>query len=36
MYCGENNSKRAKINHRLYLLQEVEAKYFLEIKEQEG
>ena len=36
MYSNENNSKKAKIDHYLYLCQEVKAKYFLEIKSQEG
>ena len=31
MYCSENISKGSKINHYLYLLQEVKAKYFLKI-----
>ena len=29
MYSNENNFKKAKIDHYLYLLQEVKAKYFL-------
>ena len=32
MYSNENNSKGAKINHRSYLLQQIKAKYFFEIK----
>ena len=31
MYCNENNSKKAKNDHRLYLLKETSEKYFLEI-----
>ena len=31
MYSSENNSKSAKINHRLYLLQQIKAKYFLKL-----
>ena len=30
MYSSENNSKNAKINYHLYLLQEMKAKYFLQ------
>ena len=29
MYCNESNSKKAKINHYLYLLQEIKTKRFL-------
>ena len=36
MYCSENISKGNKINNYLYLLQEVKAKYFLELNVQEG
>ena len=36
MYCSENISKGDKINHYLDLLQEVKAKYFLELNGQEG
>ena len=31
MYSSENNSKSAKIDHRLYLLQQIKAKYFLKL-----
>ena len=37
MYIKDNISKGSKIDHRLYLLQEVKAKYFLKLKnDQEG
>ena len=36
MYCSENISKGDKIDHYQYLLQEVKAKYFLELNVQEG
>ena len=37
MYSSENNSKSAKIDHRLYLLQQIKAKYFLKLNnDQEG
>ena len=36
MYSTENNSKNDKIDHYLYLLQEVKAKCFLEINVHEG
>ena len=36
MYCKENNSKKAKIDHHLYLLQEIKAKYSLKLNDQEG
>ena len=37
MYCSENISKCDKINHYLYLLQEVKAKYFLKLNiDQQG
>ena len=36
MYSNENNSKKAKIDHYLYLCQEVKAKNFLELKGQKG
>ena len=32
MYSNENNSKKAKIVHRLYLLQQIKANYFMKIK----
>ena len=31
MYSEENNSKKAKVGQRLYLLQEIKAHYFLKI-----
>ena len=34
MYSTENNSKKAKIDHYLYLRQEVKAKSFLNINEE--
>ena len=33
MYCSENISKGDKIDHRLYLLQQIKAKYFMKINE---
>ena len=37
MYCNENISKGSKIDHRLYLLQQIKAKYFLKINnDQQG
>ena len=37
MYSSENNSKSAKIDHRLYLLQQIKANYFLKINnDQQG
>ena len=36
MYCSENISKGDKIDHRLYLLQQIKAKYFLKLNGQEG
>ena len=37
MYSSENNSKNAKIDYHLYLLQEVKAKYFLKLNnDQQG
>ena len=36
MYSNENNSKKDKIDHHLYLLQEVKAKTFMKINGQEG
>ena len=32
MYSDENNSKKTKIDHRLYLLQQIKANYFMKIK----
>ena len=34
MYSNENNFKKAKIDHRLYLLQQIKAKYFTKINEE--
>ena len=34
MYSSENNLKKAKINHRLYLMQENKANYFRKLKEE--
>ena len=34
MYCSENISKGDKINHRLYLMQEIEAYQFIKLKEE--
>ena len=36
MYCSENISKGGKIDHRLYLLQEVKAFYFMKLNVEEG
>ena len=36
MYCSENVSKGDKIDHRLYLLQEIKAYHFLKLNVQEG
>ena len=36
LFSTENNSKRAKVDHNLYLCQEVEAKYFLKLNVEEG
>ena len=36
MYFNEKTSKSAKIDHQLYLMQEVKFKYFLKLKAQEG
>ena len=36
MHSSENNSKNAKIDNRLYLMQEVKAKYFINLNAQEG
>ena len=35
MYCGEDISKGSKIDHHLYLLQQIKAKYFLKLNEEE-
>ena len=36
MYSNENNSMNDKIDHHLYLLQEVKAKYVLKLFAEEG
>ena len=36
MYCSENISKGNKIDHRLYLMQEIKANYFTKLNGQEG
>ena len=36
MFSTENNSKNAKIDNRLYLMQEVKAKFFINLNAQEG
>ena len=36
MYSNENNSKKAKIYHYVYLCQEVKAKDFSKLYDQEG
>ena len=36
MFSTENNSKNAKVDNRLYLMQEVKAKYFINLNAQEG
>ena len=37
MYSNENNSKKDKVDNRLYLMQEVKAKYFLKLNsDQQG
>ena len=35
MYIKDNISKGSKINHHLYLLQEVKAKYFLKLSNEQ-
>ena len=35
VYSNENNSKKAKIDYRLYLFQHSKAKYFLKLDDQE-
>ena len=32
MYSNDNNSNNDKIDHRLYLLQQIKANYFMKIK----
>ena len=36
LYIKDNISKGSKIDNRLYLMQEVKAKYFLKLNVQEG
>ena len=36
MYSNKNNSKKAKIDHYLYLCQEMKANNFLNLYDQEG
>ena len=36
MYSNENNFKKAKIDHYLYLMQEIKAKYIIKVNGQEG
>ena len=36
MYCSKNISKGDKNDHRLHLMQEVKAKYFLNLNVEEG
>ena len=36
MYSNENNMKKAKINYRLYLLQQIKAIYFMKLNVEEG
>ena len=36
MYSTENNLKGSKIDHRLYLLQQIKANYFMKLNDQEG
>ena len=33
MYCSENNSKKAKIEHRFYLMQVIKVTYFRKLNE---
>ena len=35
MYCSENISKGDKIDHRLYLMQEIKAYQFIKLNDQE-
>ena len=35
MYCSENTSKGAKINHHLYLLQQIKGKCFSKLNDQD-
>ena len=34
MYSSENIPKKDKVNHHLYLLYEIKAKYFLKLNEE--
>ena len=36
MYIKDNISKGSKIDHRLYLLQQIKANYFVKLSDQEG
>ena len=36
MYCSENISEGDKIDHRLYLMQEIKAYQFIKLNDQEG
>ena len=36
MYSTENNSKKAKVDYRLYLLQQIKANYFMKLNVEEG
>ena len=36
MYCKENSLKGSKIDHRLYLMQQVKAKQSLKLSDQEA
>ena len=36
MYCNEDNLKKTKNDHRLFLIQQVKAKHFLKINDQKG
>ena len=36
MYVRENNFRSDKIDHRLYLLQQIKAKFFLKLNDQKG
>ena len=34
MYCGEINSKKAKIDHRINLVQEIKANHFKKLNDE--
>ena len=34
VYCGENSSKESKFIHRLHILQQIKAKYFLKLNKE--